>query len=177
MILLALMLGVLSPAPGRARAEDPASERKAEAPKSASWTLDEIFAAIRLVETGGTKKGGRDAVGDGGKAIGPYQIQRPYWIDSKIPGKFEDCRDAAYSRKVMIAYWRRYCPKALEALDAQSLARVHNGGPDGHKENSTKVFWRKVERELAKGREAAQRKRPGRRPVLVQGAISIESSA
>ena len=50
--------------------------------KNYSWreTLD----AIRVVETGGCPNDGIGAIGDGGNALGPYQIWKPYWIDAKI---------------------------------------------------------------------------------------------
>ena len=153
MIILALILGVTSPAPFAS----PESTRPAVAEVAAGWTLDEIIVALRQVETGGSKSGGKRAVGDGGKAIGPLQIHRAYWEDSKIPGRFEDCRELPYARKVVCAYWQRYCPKALEALDAETLARVHNGGPAGPKKESTKVFWKKIERELDRQREKRRR--------------------
>jgi hypothetical protein len=123
--------------------------------KSASTppTLDEILSALRGVETGGSKSGGRHATGDGGSAIGPYQIHKNYWKDARLPGSFEDCRDPAYARSVVLAYWKRYAPKALAALDAEVLSRVHNGGPDGHTEACTVGFWNKVRRELDRQRE------------------------
>jgi hypothetical protein len=137
MILLALLLGTLPVPPDATPVAAPATVRAAEIERPARWTLDEIFAALRQVETGGSKSGGRRSVGDGGKAI----------------GRFEDCREFPYARRVVLAYWRRYCPEALEALDAEILARIHNGGPRGDRKESTKVFWRKVERELARRRE------------------------
>lgn len=162
----------------RPRAEPataPVTTRSAPAEAAAArYTLDEILLALRRVETGGERHGGRHAVGDGGVAIGPYQIQRAYWADSRVPGRYEDCRDPRYARAVVLAYWKRYCPKALEALDAQTLVRVHNGGPDGHREDCTLKFWRKIERELVKLREAAikakraapaHEPRPARTPV------------
>ncbi|MFN0008021.1 MAG: hypothetical protein ACKVXR_08955 [Planctomycetota bacterium] len=156
MILLALILGTLPAAPNADSIDDPATASATEPERPARWTLDEIFAALRQVETGGSKSGGRRSVGDGGKAIGPLQIHRAYWQDSGVPGRFEDCRELSYARKVALAYWRRYCPKALEALDAETLARVHNGGPKGARKESTKVFWSKVERELARRREKSR---------------------
>lgn len=102
--------------------------------------------AVRHVES----RGRSDAVGDGGRAIGPYQIHYVYWKDSGVPGRYEQCRNRAYAERVMKAYWSRYCPKALEARDWQTLARVHNGGPDGHRQRQTQAYWRKV-------REAARR--------------------
>src|SRR5688572_13408322 len=141
-------------------AGDVTSEPRAPAPAvpategtRARWTLEEILDAVRVVETGGEKHGGRRSTGDGGSAIGPYQIHRAYWTDARLPGRYEDCRDPRYARSVVLAYWRRYCPKALEALDAETLARIHNGGPDGNRETSTVAFWRKVERELVRARE------------------------
>jgi hypothetical protein len=111
------------------------------------WTLDEILDALRRVESGGVSDPSL-AVGDGGEAIGPYQIHYGYWQDADVPGAYEDCRDLAYARRVVIGYWRRYCPQALGALEAEVLARVHNGGPKGHAKRSTEVFWIKVRRVL-----------------------------
>jgi len=157
MILLALILGALPTALNAAPTGATYTARTAEANGTARWSLDEIFTALRVVETGGIKNEGRRAVGDGGKAIGPLQIHRDYWEDSKVPGRFEDCRELPYARRVVLAYWRRYCPKALDTLDAEVLSRVHNGGPKGAQKESTKVFWRKVERELARQREKNRR--------------------
>jgi hypothetical protein len=120
---------------------------RSRAPEPAP-TLDDILHALRVVETGGEPRGGRDAVGDGGAAIGPYQIHREYWRDANVPGSFSQCRDARYARRVVIAYWKRYCPDALEELDAEVLARTHNGGPAGARKAATLRFWRKVQREL-----------------------------
>jgi len=104
----------------------------------------ELLDAIRQVETGGEKNGGRDAIGDNGKSIGPYQIGRAYWLDSRVPGEWSDCCDAAYAERVILAYWTRYCPAALRANDMETLARIHNGGPTGHRKQATMVYWRKV---------------------------------
>lgn len=118
----------------------------------APYSLDELLAALRLVETGGLKNEGRHATGDGGKAIGPYQIHRSYWKDAGLSGTHEDCRDPGYAREVVMAYWRRYCPKELANGDVETLARVHNGGPEGHKKPATLKFWNKVEAQLRKAR-------------------------
>lgn len=117
-----------------------------------TWDLEEILAALRQVETGGAPDGGRWAVGDGGQAIGPFQIHRAYWQDAGLRGDFEDCRDLDYARAVVLAYWQRYCPRALSDLDAEVLVRIHNGGPAGDRKESTRSFWGKVERALEAGR-------------------------
>jgi hypothetical protein len=129
-------------------------------PAPASYSLEELLAALRLVETGGLKHEGRHATGDGGKALGPYQIHRAYWKDSGLAGSHEDCRDPAYAREVVQAYWRRYCPRELAEGNLEVLARVHNGGPEGHKKSATLRFWRKVEAELQKARAKAELKAP-----------------
>ena len=107
--------------------------------------LREFLDAIRYAETGGMKDNGIGAKGDNGQSYGPYQIQKAYWQDSKLKGTWEQClTDKDYSEKVMIAYWKRYCPKAFEAGDWEVLARVHNGGPKGHAKKATVKYWEKV---------------------------------
>jgi len=108
--------------------------------------------AVRRVETGGTPNAGRGALGDKGASIGPYQIQRAYWQDARMPsGTYQDClADHAYSEQVVLRYFRRYAPKALEANDWQTLARIHNGGPKGASKKATEAYWLKVQKEMAK---------------------------
>ncbi len=107
--------------------------------------------AVRRVETGGLPAAGVGAVGDKGASIGPYQIQRGYWLDSRVAGEYRSClTDAAYSERVMRAYWARYCPRALAAEDWETLARIHNGGPKGAKKSATVKYWERVKKELAR---------------------------
>lgn len=108
--------------------------------------------ALQRVETGGLPAAGIGAVGDHGASIGPYQIQRAYWTDSRQKsGRYEDClRDAKYSERVMLDYWRRYCPGALASENWETLARVHNGGPKGHKKRATDGYWAKVKKEMTR---------------------------
>lgn len=112
-------------------------------------TLAQVLDAIQVVETGGERDAGRNALGDGGRSLGPLQIQRAYWLDAGVHGRYEDCRDPAYARTVAIAYWKRWCPDALAEVDAETLARVHNGGPRGMQKPATRAFWRKVSAVLA----------------------------
>lgn len=82
--------------------------------------------------------------GDGGKAIGPYQIHRVYWqdavdYDKSIGGTYQDCRDKIYAEKVVKAYLRRYTPSNATY---EHMARVHNGGPNGHKKKATEGYWK-----------------------------------
>lgn len=119
-------------------------------PKPTDKQIAPLLKAIRKVETGGQPNSGRDAVGDKGKSIGPYQIQYKYWKDSRVPGNWTQCRDPKYAERVMIGYWQRHCPKALKAGDAETLSRTHNGGPHGAKHGKTQGYWNKVKKELKK---------------------------
>jgi Destabilase len=135
----------------------------AQAPSAApDYTLLEIQDAIRTVETRGAPNSGRDTGGDGGRAIGPFQIHFAYWKDAGLPGQYEDCRDLDYARRVVLAYWRRYCPKALLEHEAEALARTHNGGPAGAKHDSTLRFWKKVQVELERARKNPGPERPAK---------------
>jgi hypothetical protein len=112
-------------------------------------TVDEFFYAIGTVESGHDD----NAVGDGGASIGRYQIQKAYWLDATeydktIGGRYEDVRNPAYARRVMVAYFKRYARQAWEAKDWQTLARIHNGGPRGHEKQATVKYWEKVKKEL-----------------------------
>ena len=113
-------------------------------------TLRPLFDAIRQVESSGRAN---PPDGDGGKAIGPYQIWRVYWIDARMPdGTYEDCRNSAYAERVMLRYWQRYCPAALTAGDWQTLARVHNGGPRGASKKATLAYWHRVKAKMEEGK-------------------------
>lgn len=124
-----------------------------------SWrqTLD----AIRQVETGGTPNDGIGARGDGGAAIGPYQIHRVYHIDAAERDRtltdYQSCLSSkSYSERVMKAYMKRYASAELRRLEAgqgtrgdvEKIARIHNGGPRGHKKRATDGYWAKVARHL-----------------------------
>ena len=109
--------------------------------------LRPLFRAIQAAETSGIATP-QLAVGDGGRSIGPYQISHAYWTDSRIQGCWKQCRGHAYSEAVMLAYWKRYCPEALRRRNFQTLARIHNGGPNGHVKRTTWGYWRKVKENL-----------------------------
>ncbi len=150
---LVLLLGASSFAPWHVSPEALAAPCRA----ACAYSLDEILDAIRTVETGGESDGGRHATGDGGLAIGPFQIHRAHWLDTRLAGKYEDCRDPAYARREVVAYWRRYCPDALVELDAQVLARVHNGGPRSSGKESARAYWEKTRVQLEKARSESHR--------------------
>ena len=100
-----------------------------------------FFKALHQVETGGRFGA---IVGDNGAALGPLQIHRAYWQDSRIGGTYEQCADLEFSKRVVTAYLKRYAPAAWAAGDVETLARVHNGGPRGHLKPATLSYSRKV---------------------------------
>lgn len=110
-------------------------------------SLRQLLDAIREVETGGHSDPA-NALGDRGRSLGPYQISVAYWRDSGVAGPYRWVRNQAYAERVMIAYWQRFCPLALARQDWQTLARVHNGGPDGRAERRTAAYWRAVNSNL-----------------------------
>jgi hypothetical protein len=107
-----------------------------------------LLDALRQVESHGNDR----AVGDNGKAIGPYQIWYSYWkdaveFDKTLGGSYEDCYKPDYARRVVIAYLSHYAPKNASY---EQLARIHNGGPKGDKNNKTVKYWNKIKKEMSK---------------------------
>ena len=118
----------------------------------ANFDARPVLDAIRQVETGGHGDPA-NAVGDNGAALGPYQIHQVYWADAVqhdpslvANGEtYQSVRNAAYAERVILAYWSRYA----KSWDAQTLSRIHNGGPKGHVRKATLGYWAKVKAALA----------------------------
>jgi len=102
---------------------------------------ESFWRALHHVETSGRLG---PIKGDNGAALGPLQIHRAYWKDSGVPGTYSQCADLAYSRRVVTAYLKRYAKSAWDAGRVDQLARVHNGGPQGHRKAATLAYARKV---------------------------------
>lgn len=113
------------------------------------WPRQQILDAIRQVESGGREK---PPDGDGGRAIGPFQIHAVYWVDASgdktLGGTYEQCRQRDYAERVVTAYMRRHAATAWERGDAQTIARIHNGGPKGAESPKTLDYWRRVRQQL-----------------------------
>ena len=108
----------------------------------------DLVHAIHMVESGGRTGPIR---GDGGAALGPLQIHRACWIDSGIPGKYEDVADLAYAKRVFAAYMARYATERRlgRPVTDEDRARIWNGGPNGYKKTATLKYWAKVRKELS----------------------------
>lgn len=106
----------------------------------------DLSSAIRMVES--SNRTGR-IVGDGGAAIGPYQIHYSVWkdateYDKSIKGTYQDCHKLDYSIRIFHAYLNRYARNQSD----EHKARVWNGGPAGHKKSATIQYWNKVKKYL-----------------------------
>jgi hypothetical protein len=116
----------------------------------ANATDNRFFKALHQVESSG--RTGK-ILGDNGKALGPLQIHRGYFqdaseVDPSLGKNYNQVTDLEFSKRVVIAYLNRYVPKAVATKDFQTLARVHNGGPRGHKNPATVGYWNKVKKNL-----------------------------
>ena len=104
------------------------------------------------------ERGARGAKGDKGKALGPYQIWNIYWQDAAVPGREyrEVLHDKKLSELVVERYMQRYARGSLRRLqrgtgtlkDVEVVARIHNGGPKGHRRESTLGYWSKARKEV-----------------------------
>lgn len=108
-----------------------------------------LLAALIAVESGGDNL----ALGDHGRSLGPLQITRAAVKDvNRVYGTSYRWRDMT-NRPVAIwtasAYVRIYAP--INPTDEQ-MARILNGGPEGHKKQSTEIYWRKVQKQMEGGR-------------------------
>ncbi len=106
--------------------------------------LNRLFRAIRR----GEKKLADYDLHGTSRGIGPYAIREEQWRDSGLPGSWQDCVRPSYARRVLIAYWTRHCPKALENRNFEVLARVHCGGPRGYMDRNAGNYWSHVRHEL-----------------------------
>ena len=104
-----------------------------------------FWAALHQVETSGRHG---PILGDNGRSLGPLQISRAYFTDSRVAGTYEQVVDLAFARRVVSAYLQRYAAKAWAAGDVETLARIHNGGPRGDKKQATVNYAAKVRRAM-----------------------------
>jgi hypothetical protein len=106
---------------------------------------ESFWRALHQVETSGRQGA---ILGDNGRSLGPLQISRAYHADSRVAGSYEQVTDLAYARRVATAYLKRYAPDAWAKGDVATLARIHNGGPKGHKKTATLAYADKVRRAM-----------------------------
>lgn len=114
-----------------------------------------FISALIMVESGGDDQ----AVGDlklKHKAYGCLQIRRPYVDDvNRVYGSKLNPQDCLGNRELSIKVLNQYMSiyatgKRLGHYPPtrEEIARIHNGGPNGYKKESTKVYWEKVKKYL-----------------------------
>ena len=133
------------------------TERGEPSPSSPSTprSFDDLLDAIEWVES----RGDANAVGHNGRAIGAYQIQKIYVDD--INRIVELCGEKAFSfywhrwdrdisRLMVDIYISYYATRKRIGREPtfEDMARIHNGGPDGWRKESTKPYWQKVKKRL-----------------------------
>lgn len=106
--------------------------------------LTNLITALIAVESGGRD----NAIGDGGRALGPLQIHQGVVLDvNRITGasyRHQDMTNRAKARAVCEVYLKAYGRGAT----TEQLARRWNGGPTGDRKPATLPYWRKVEAQL-----------------------------
>jgi hypothetical protein len=104
--------------------------------------IDRLLDAIATVES----RNNSWAIGDGGEALGVYQIHQAYWVDgTKFLGvnwSYAEATNPAKAREVVRAYLLHY-GRGCSLLE---LARIHNGGPTGRRKPDTLGYARKIAR-------------------------------
>lgn len=118
-------------------------------------TVNDPFPAVAKAILWQESRGDPNAVGDGGRAIGAYQIHRDYWSDGTrflgVTWPYSDARDPVKALAVVRAYTEHYVRAAGIEWTAQNIARIHNGGPQGYRKAATRAYWRKIERIMEHG--------------------------
>jgi len=97
-----------------------------------------------------------NAVGDRGRALGVYQIHRAYWEEGTrllgVNWPYREAFNPERARCVVRAYLLHH--GANKTLT--DMARIHNGGPTGHRRRSTLCYAQRVNQLLAQRVEASR---------------------
>jgi len=123
-------------------------------PHSQRPDIEKLLDAIMWVES----KGDPRAIGDGGNAVGAYQIWKICVDDcnriAELHGirprlwTYNDRYSPIYSRAMCFTYITHYGKG-----DPERMARCWNGGPNGWKKQATVKYWCKVKAELERARK------------------------
>ena len=97
-----------------------------------------------------------NAVGDRGRALGVYQIHRAYWEDGTrllgVKWPYREAFNPERARCVVRAYLQHHGANKTFS----DIARIHNGGPSGHRKRSTLCYAQRVSQLLAQRVEASR---------------------
>jgi hypothetical protein len=112
--------------------------------------IDKLIPALVQVESNGNVR----AVGDGGRSLGYLQISKEVVIDvNRLTGssyRHSDAFNPAKANAICKAYLAHYASAGRLGREPTfaDLARIWNGGPEGHRKASTIRYWRKVSSQL-----------------------------
>lgn len=106
-------------------------------------TKEDLFRAMAVVESSNNPR----AINAKETALGIYQIRPMYFLDAGVSGPHTQVYDPTVARKVCERYFMRYEPKAFANNDIETLARLHNGGPNWRKKNTDK-YWNNIKKHL-----------------------------
>jgi len=105
-----------------------------------------LILAIIMVESSGNDW----AIGDDGLAFGCLQMHACYVKDASehanVHWEHRDSFQRETAIQIFTAYMSRYAtPKRIGGrVTAEHIARIHNGGPNGHLKPATEKYWKKV---------------------------------
>ena len=109
--------------------------------------MTNLLLAIAIVESSGNPL----AIGDDGLSWGLYQIRPAYVRDvNRILGSAEythrDAFNPQYAKRMVEVYLNHYAtPERIgRPVTDEDRARIHNGGPNGWRKESTRAYWQKV---------------------------------
>jgi hypothetical protein len=113
------------------------------------YTFEDLLDAIAKIESNNNP----DAIGDGGRAVGAFQIHEIYVNDvnriSDYPFYcYDDRYDYAKSREMVRIYLLHYG----QNRSLFEMAQIHNGGPKGYAKKSTIAYAEKVYGIMAKAK-------------------------
>lgn len=115
---------------------------------------DRFYMAIRRVES----SDGKHLTGDAGRSNGPYHISRDYWTDACKAGGLDwdyDTRvnDRDRCEYVMLSFWSCHDREAVDRLEFEILAALHQRGPEGWRNMTPKrrAYCLNVLREMVLG--------------------------
>jgi hypothetical protein len=117
---------------------------------SGQTQIDRLIPALIQVESGGDIR----AVGDGGRSLGFLQISKEVVADvNRVTGsryRHADAFDPLKAKAICKAYLAHYAAPGRLGREPTfaDLARIWNGGPNGHRKDATIYYWRKVSSRL-----------------------------
>lgn len=97
--------------------------------------MDILFAVLAMLENGSESQITK-------QWVGKYCINEDFFIDARKQLmkegvftakdlKWTDCTKETVCRKIILAYWRRYCKRALKEMNIKTLCAVFRKGSKG----------------------------------------------